>query len=78
MLPVDGGTGDGNAQVHVMEPQKDTRMPSLSYLNLEGSQAGVTALTQSLPKVHSNPEISDHIRYYTPYFLEKKNIFGLC
>lgn len=44
---------------------KTNRMPSLSYLNLE-STPGQSTLEQSLPKVLSNPEISDHIRlvYY--------------
>ncbi|CAL8111018.1 unnamed protein product [Orchesella dallaii] len=37
------------------------KMSSLNYLNLE-SAPGQTVLEQNLPKVLSNPTISDHIR----------------
>lgn len=65
---MDGG-GGGDAGVEAVMQQCDgkqedeNRIPSLGYLNLEGDEAAA-ALAQSLPKVLSNPEISDHIRYY--------------
>jgi hypothetical protein len=41
--------------------EKSNLMCSLNYLNLENS-AGLSAIEQCLPKVWSNPQISDHIR----------------
>ena len=40
---------------------KSNRMSSLNYLNLE-NPSGLSAVEQTLPKVWSNPQISDHIR----------------
>jgi hypothetical protein len=53
-------TVDNETQFELVD--KSNLMSSLNYLNLE-SRSGLSALEQTLPKVWSNPQISDHIRW---------------
>lgn len=56
-----GGDGSGGDSYKTKLAELANKMSSLNYLNLE-SAPGQSVLEQNLPKVLSNPTISDHIR----------------
>lgn len=51
-----------DGKMNVQLTRKTNLMSSLTYLNLE-NPANYSVIEQSLPRVWSNPQISEHIRY---------------